>query len=89
MLGLLFQTPNGLQHSFQTPKRASPQLAITGYEPDTKRVLPRCCSYFQVIAESYNEKLLSQPNNNHIYSNEVVPLSLKYNLLQSAIRCKE
>ena len=39
-----------------------------------------CCTYFQVLA-SYNEKLIPSQTT-AIYSNEVVPISLKYNLLQ-------
>ena len=70
------------RRSFQILETA-PLLQISDYAPDTKRVR---CSYFQVL-KSYNEKLLSKPKNNRaIYSNDVVPLSLKYNLLQPSIR---
>ena len=43
------------------------------------------CSYFQVL-NSYNEKLLREPNYNRtINCSGVVPLSLKYNLLWPSI----
>ena len=52
--------PVGGRQSFQILETAPPLLQISGYASDTKRVR---CSYFQVL-KSYNEKLLSKPNNN-------------------------
>ena len=63
LLGATPPDPHRPPAELPDPQKSLSPLHISAYAHDTKRVLPWCCSYFEII-EFYNEKLLSKPNNN-------------------------